>query len=176
MRLTTLTASAPGAITRDRAQPMRVGAHHVGQHVRVGRIACGTRHAEAVPIPGCLQRIDREHRVTGDDQRLHPRTPIGLNRDLAGHILDVIADLRIDHRVQPRNPRHPLLQPSLGQPAAGGVHQLNVVMLLSPIIPNEQHRISRPRRQSSAAARESSRPGPVTRERGTRRRPRKMES
>ena len=111
-----------GAITRDRTQLMGVGAHHVGQHVRVGRVALGPRHPQALPIPGRLQRIDREHRVPGGDQRLHPRTPIGLNpdRDLPGGVLGIFAELRADHRVHPRDPRHTLRQASLGQlrPAA----------------------------------------------------------
>jgi len=143
-----------GGITRHRTQLMGVGADHVGQHVRVGRIALGPGHPEAVPIPGRLQRIDREHHVSGGDQRLHPRTPIGLNpnRDLAGYILDIIAKLRADQRMQPRDPRDTLGQPRLGQPASSHIHQLNVVMVLRPVISHEQQRNSRPRRRSTAAS------------------------
>ena len=102
-------------------------------------VALGARHAVPFPVPGRLQRVDREHRVPGRDQRLHPRTPVGLDPDhhLATSSV-VLAELLADHRVQPGDPRHALGQPGLGQPAPGGVHHLHVVVVLGPVIPDEQ--------------------------------------
>jgi hypothetical protein len=54
-------------------------AHHVGQGVRVGDVALTTRGAFGFPEPGHRQRVDRVHDVAGRDQRLHPRTTIGLD-------------------------------------------------------------------------------------------------
>jgi hypothetical protein len=47
-------------------------------------------------------------------------------------------ELPSDHRVQFGHPRHALGQTGLGQPAPRGVHQLDVVMLLGPVISYEQ--------------------------------------
>jgi hypothetical protein len=40
-----------------------------------------------LPVPGCLQRVHREHLVPGGDQRRDPRAPVGLDPD---HHLRVI--------------------------------------------------------------------------------------
>jgi hypothetical protein len=47
------------AIASDRTQLMPVGAHHVGQGVRIPRVALGPGHATAFPEAGHLQRVDR---------------------------------------------------------------------------------------------------------------------
>ncbi|GAA2407986.1 hypothetical protein GCM10010404_77530 [Nonomuraea africana] len=91
---------------------MRVGADHVGQHVRIGRVALGARYAQAFPIPCRLQRIDRQHRVSGRQQRLHPRAAVGFDPhqhfDVGG--LHILTNLPSDHRVQLGHPRHSLEQ------------------------------------------------------------------
>ena len=66
-------------VAGDRAQLVRIGAHHVGQHVRVGRVALRTRHTVALPETRDLQRVDRVDPVAGRDQRLHPRATVGLD-------------------------------------------------------------------------------------------------
>jgi hypothetical protein len=43
-----------------------------------------------------------------------------------------------DQRVQPGDPLDPLTQPRLGQPTPSFVDELDVVMGLGPIVPNEQ--------------------------------------
>jgi hypothetical protein len=53
---------------------MRIGAHHVGQHVRVPAVALGPGHAVPAPVPG------------RGDQRCHSRTAVGLDPDLHLHI------------------------------------------------------------------------------------------
>jgi hypothetical protein len=60
------------------------------------------------PIAGHLQRIDRVHLVAGREQRLHPRTPLGLDPDHDLNGLIVVADVLTDHRVQPGDPADPL--------------------------------------------------------------------
>jgi hypothetical protein len=75
----------------------------------IARVAVGTGHTQAIPIRGRLQWVDRERRVTGGDQRLHPRTPIGLDpdRDLPAGVAGVFPKLRTDHRAQPCDPATP---------------------------------------------------------------------
>jgi hypothetical protein len=68
-----------GTVAGGRAQLVPVGAHHVGQGVRVGRIALGPGYGVPLPVPGYLQRVDRVHPVAGGEQRPHPRTPVGLD-------------------------------------------------------------------------------------------------
>ncbi len=120
------------AVGRDRPQLVRVGADHVGQGVCIRRVALGAGHAVAFPVPGRLQRIDRIHRVTGRDQRCHPRTrsvsiPTTTSASSASspRCAPIIACSRAD-------PGHALGQPCLGQRLPGLVHQLDVVMILAP--------------------------------------------
>jgi hypothetical protein len=113
-------------------------AHHVGQGVRVGGVALTTRAAFGLPEPGHLHRVDRIHPVARGAQRLHPRTPIGLDPD---HHLDragIRIDVFADHRVQPGYPGDSLRQLRLTQPPAHLVLQLDVVVLLGPIVAEEQ--------------------------------------
>jgi hypothetical protein len=44
-----------------------------------------------------------------------------------------------DQRVQPGDALQPFGQPRLGQPATGLVDELNIVMILGPVITHEQH-------------------------------------
>jgi hypothetical protein len=87
------------AVTAHRAQRVPFQAHHVGQGVRVSSVALATRAAFGFPEPGHLQRVDRVHRVAGRDQRLHPRTPVGLDPDHHLHLAGVPIDVFADHRV-----------------------------------------------------------------------------
>ena len=65
------------AVTGDRAQLVRVGPHHVGQHVRVRRVALGPGHRQAFPVPGRLQRV---HRDTPCTRRRPAPAPTGPGR------------------------------------------------------------------------------------------------
>lgn len=144
----------PRRVARDRAQLMRMRTDHVGQHMRIPSIAFSARHPQSTPEIRNLQRIDRHDRVTGRDQRRHPRATIGLNPDHHLHILiGIFTDPLADHRVQPGHPGHTLRQPGLGQPTPRTLHQLDVVMVLSPVIPDEQsHRFSVPQPSTGTAA------------------------
>lgn len=127
-----------GAVDGDRPQLVGVGAHHVRQDVRVGRVALGAGDAVPFPVPGRLQRVHRVHGITRRDQRGHPRAAVGFDPDRHLGPVDVLAELRADQCVQPGDPGHALGQPRLGQPAAGRVHQLDIVMILRPIVSYEQ--------------------------------------
>ena len=67
------------AVTGDRAVMRSVQPNDLGEHMRVHRIGLRPRRRMPFPIPGHLQRVDREHRVAGREQRLHPRPTIGLD-------------------------------------------------------------------------------------------------
>ena len=128
-------------VTSHGAQLMGVGAHHVGQDMSVRGVALGAGHTMPPAVLGCLQRVDRIHGVPGGDQRGHPRALVSLGPD--HHLartaaVRVIAECLTGHGVQPGHPGHAFGQPGLRQPTARGVHQLDVVMILGPVVPNEQ--------------------------------------
>ncbi len=144
-------------VTGHRAELVRVGPHHVRQHVRVAAVALCAGDAVPFPVPRGLQRVHRVHHIPGRDQRGHPRAAVGLDPDHHLRIVRVIAQLLPDQGVQPGNPRHALRQPLPGQHPSGLVHQLHIVMVLSPVIPHEQpHPLSRPRcRKPGSSLREN---------------------
>ena len=92
-----------------------------------------------LPKPGDLPRVDRIHHITGRDQRLHPRTPISLdpNRDLIR--LGVLSQMLPDQLMQPGNPGHSFRQTSPPQPSTRLILDLHIMVIFSPVIPNEQH-------------------------------------
>ena len=45
-----------------------------------------------------------------------------------------------DQGVQPGQPRHPFGQTPPHEPVPGGIHNLNIVMILCPVVTDEQHR------------------------------------
>ncbi len=92
-----------------------------------------------VPIPGGLQRVHRVDAVTGSNQRLHPRTSVGL--DPHNHLVKVrvVGEVVGDQCVQRLDPGHALREPTAHQPFAPLVHNLDVVVVLSPVISDEQH-------------------------------------
>jgi hypothetical protein len=108
---------------------------------------------EPVPEPGGLQRVDRQHGVSGGDQRPHPWAPIGLDAHQYFDLVGVLAGQLTDDRVQPGHPGHALGQPGLGQAAAGGVHHLHIVVVFGPVVSHQQsQRSSRSRYRSPCAA------------------------
>ena len=92
----------------------------------------------SLPISGHPQRVDRIHLVAGRKQRLHPRPPLGLDPDHDLNRLIVVADVLADQRVQPGNPGDPFRQAGLTQPATGLVLHLHIVVILSPIVSDQQ--------------------------------------
>jgi hypothetical protein len=92
-----------------------------------------------VPVARHLPRIDRIHRVTRRDQRLHPGSLVGLDTDR--HLIGpgLLDQMRTDQLVQPGDPGYPLRQPRPRQPAAGLVLHLHIMMIFSPVVADEQH-------------------------------------
>lgn len=121
--------------------------------MRVGRVALGARDAQPFPVPCRLQRVDRQHPVPGGDRRLHPQATAGLDPDHHLRLFGRFIELFGDHRVQLGHPHRSLGQAGLGQPAPRGIHQLDVVMLLGPVLSHEQaQRFSRFRHRSISTA------------------------
>ena len=123
------------------AQLVGVGAHHVGQHMRIPGVALGPRDRMPLAVPGGLGGVDREHPIPGRDQRRDPRPPVGLDPDqhLPGPGLVVRVGEPPDQGVEPVDPGHPLRQPSPAQPPPRLVKHLHIVMIFCPVIADEQH-------------------------------------
>ena len=68
----------------------------------------------AFPVPRCLQRVHRVHRVSGRGQRRDPRAAVGLDPGHHLRILSVLAQLLPDQLMQPAIPATPR-----GRPLAG---------------------------------------------------------
>jgi len=127
-----------GAVGCDRAQLMRVGTDHVSEAMRVGRIALGAGNSMPLPVPGRLQWIGRVHGVASRNQCCHPRAAVSLDPNQYLGLVRILTPLSTDHRVQPGQTYCPLGQPRLGQHPAGLIHQLDVVMILGPIVSHAQ--------------------------------------
>jgi hypothetical protein len=103
--------------------------------------------------PGRLQRIDRIDRISSRHQRRHPRAPAGLDTDPYRGLVIVLAEMLAEHRMQPGYPGRPPGQPCPGQGPAGKVHQPGIVMIFSPVIPNQhEHRRLPPQASQKPAA------------------------
>jgi hypothetical protein len=90
-------------------------------------------------VAGHLQRVDRPHLVAGRQQRPHPRAPVGLDADYDLLRLGVLVLVLGEQLVQPGDPGDPLLKLGLGQPSSRLVLDLHVVVVLGPVVPDEQH-------------------------------------
>ena len=90
-----------------------------------------------VPITRSLKRVDRIHRIAGRDQRLHPRTPIGLNPDQYLRRPDSGSRWSATSSWNRLIPANPSGNRPCDQPATRLVDNLNVVMGLSPVISHE---------------------------------------
>jgi hypothetical protein len=122
----------------DRAQLMGIAAHHLRQGVRISGIAFRARDAAPLPVAGHLQWVDRTHPIPRGDQRTHPRATIGLDPHRHPRCVTVLLKVLGDQLMQPGDPGDPLLQPGLSQHSAYLVLELDVMVLLSPVVPHEQ--------------------------------------
>ena len=91
-----------------------------------------------LPVTRHLPRVDRKHLVAHREQRLDPRSPVGLDAD--HHLLRPVIgpQLRGDQLMQPGDAHHPLGQPRPTKPPAGRILQLDVVMVFRPVVSHEQ--------------------------------------
>ena len=91
-----------------------------------------------LPIAGHLHRIDREHRVAGRQQGLHPRAPFGLDPDHHLGGLTGRVEMLGDQLVQHGDADQPLRQSPASQLPSGIIFDLDVVVGLGPVIADEQ--------------------------------------
>jgi hypothetical protein len=133
-------------VSRDRAVVDTVEPGDFRQHVRVPRITFGSRRRVPPTVAGHRHRVDREHLIPRRDQRGHPRLAAGLDRYL--HQRGSPARLQLgpfwrrmltDQRMQPRDPFQPFRQPRPGQPAPPIISDLDVMVVLRPVITSKQH-------------------------------------
>jgi hypothetical protein len=91
-----------------------------------------------LPVAGDLHRVDRRHLIAHGHQRADhgPRSVSNPDHDRAW--LGILGQVGGEELVQPGDPGDPFEPSRLGQPPACLVNQLDVVMLLGPIIPNDQ--------------------------------------
>lgn len=139
-------------ITCDRPVVRTVETDDLGQHMRIARIGLRLRGAVPFAVAGSLNRVDRPHLVAGRDQRLHPRTTVGLDPDQHLVRILVVAEMIRDQGVQIRDPDDPFEKPAAQEHPTGPVLQLDVVMGFSPVVPQKQH-LSQPTFHSTTAAR-----------------------
>ena len=125
----------------NRAQLMGIGAHHIRQGVRISGIALRTRDAMPLPVTRHLQRVHRTHPIPRSDQRGHPRATIGLDPDRHLCCVTVLLQVLGDQPMQPGDPGNPLLQPGFGQHSPCLVLELDVMVLLGPVISHKQQLI-----------------------------------
>jgi hypothetical protein len=129
----------------DRAQLMGISAHHIRQGVRISGITFRARDAAPLPVTGHPQRVDRTHPIPRRDQRTHPRATIGLNPDRHLCRVTILLQMLGDQLMQPGDPGDPFLQPGLSQHSTRLVLELDVMVLLSPVVPHEQQTRPLPR-------------------------------
>ena len=106
-------------VPRDRVVMGPIDSDDLGQQMGIRRVGLRRRGRMPLPVPGHLHWVDREHDMAGRQQRLHSRTPFGLNPNQ--HLI------RLQHRiqmlrhqlVQRGDPGQTLRQPSPGQQTAG---------------------------------------------------------
>src|SRR3954468_17670167 len=70
---------------------------------------------------------------------MHPGSSIGLDahRDLVGTGVGI--KMLTQERMQAGHPSHTLREPRLGQPVTRLILDLDVVVILGPVVPDEQH-------------------------------------
>ena len=112
-------------------------------------VGLGTGGGVPLPVPRRGQRVDREHPVTGRPQRRHPRAAVGLDPDhhpardlLAGQVGPIRRGVLRDQRMESGDALQSLRQAGLRQPPARLVLQLEVVMILGPVVPDEQQHLA----------------------------------
>ena len=128
-----------GAVAGDRAVVVPVGAHQIGQQLGIAGIGFGARDVMAVAVVGHRQRVDRIHPIAGRTQRPHPQAAVGFDAD---HHLAGLLDVGGHQLVEPSNARKSFGQPTRRQPRPVSIHQVNVVVVFSPIVPDKDHPVA----------------------------------
>jgi hypothetical protein len=125
------------AVAGHQAMVVTVGTHQVGQHLGVGGVGLGAGAASvALAVASDGLGVDRVHLIAGRHQRGDPQPPIRFD---AHHHLGRITRTTGHHRTQLGDPSDALGQTLAAKTHADGVADLDVVMLLGPIITHEDH-------------------------------------
>jgi len=133
------------AVPGDGPMVVTVQANDLGEHMRIAGVALRPRGGVPLSVAGGRQRVDREHLVASCAQGGHPRAAVGLNadNDLGSDFLRWQVSprrrSRFGHqRMQPGDAFQALSQPSPSHPSTFVVHELDVVVIFSPVVSDEQ--------------------------------------
>ena len=126
-------------VPSDRAVMRPVHPDDLSQQMSIRGIRLRPRRRMPLPIARHLHRVDRIDGVTGGQQRLHPRPPLGLDPNL--HLIRLARRVKMfrDQLVQRGDSGQSLRQPPPGQQPPGIIFDLDVVIGLSPIVADKQH-------------------------------------
>jgi hypothetical protein len=126
-------------IAGDRPVVVPVGADQVGQHLGVAGVGLGPRQHVALPVAVHRLGVDGVDLVARGQQGAHPKPPVGLDAD---HDLCGIVCPLGQQAVQVGQALQALGQAPAGQAPAVFVMNLDVMVGLSPVVTDEEHRVS----------------------------------
>ena len=123
------------AVAGDLAVVVAVGAHQVGEQPGVAGVGLRASDMVAVTVARRRARVDGVDVVAGRDQRRDPGAAVGLDAD---HDLAGPGGVLCDQFVQSGDPRDALGQPPGGEALAGFVHEMDVMVVLGPVVAHIQ--------------------------------------
>jgi len=139
------------AVPGDWAVMVAVETDDLRQDMRVAGVALGSRGGVPLPVAGRRERVDRVHLVSGRPQCPYPRPAISLDPDdnlscylLGRQFRPVRRSMLSEQCVQPGDARQALRQAHPHQPATRLVLNFQIVVVLSPIVSDEQQRAPTP--------------------------------
>lgn len=131
-----LQAFGLGGVGRDRAVEMAVGPDQVCQHPGVELVALRPRGPLPIPITINRLRVERVDLITGIHERSDKQTPVSFRTD------DDLTGVRrmVSHElVELGDAVEAFGESSRGPERSGFVHQRDVVVVIGPVVSNEQH-------------------------------------
>ena len=123
------------AVAGDLAVVVTVCAYQVGEDLRVAGVGLGATDVVALAITGHRARVDRVDVVAGRNQGRDPEPAAGLDAD---HGLAGPGGVLCDQSVQSGDARDALGQPPGGEALTGFVHEMDVVVVLGPVVAHIQ--------------------------------------
>ena len=136
------------AVACDRPVVVAVGAHEVGEQLGVAGAGLGAADVVAVAVAGHRARVDGVDPVAGRDQRRDPGAAVRLDTD---HDFARAGGVLRDQCVQRGDPRDAFGQPPGSEALTGFVHEMDVVVVLGPVVAHVQsHRGSPPHEMRAA--------------------------
>ena len=123
------------AVAGDLAVVVAVGAYEVGEQPGVAGVGLRASDMVALTVARRRARVDGVDVVAGRDQCRDPGAAVGLDAD---HDLAGPGGVLCDQFVQCGDPRDALGQPPGGEALAGFVHELDVMVVLGPVVAHIQ--------------------------------------